>query len=305
MRRFGCDRPDMRFGLELSDITEIVRGVEFRVFREAAEKGGLVKALAIPGGDRLTRKDLDVLPEVVAPYGAKGVAWTRITPEGWQSPIAKFLPDDVRKAIERASSAELGSVILFLADTPKVVNDSLAHLRLRFGAQLGMIPANENALLWVTDFPLFEYSPEEGRAVAIHHPFTSPAEEDLDKLETAPLACRARAYDVVWNGTELGGGSIRIHRRDLQERVFHQLGIGAEEARAKFGFLLDALSYGAPPHGGIALGLDRLAMLLCGASSIREVIAFPKTQKAVCLMTEAPSTVDARQLRELGIRLEE
>jgi aspartyl-tRNA synthetase len=305
MRRFGCDRPDTRFGLELADVTEVVRGVEFRVFREAAEKGGLVKALAIPGGDRLTRKDLDVLPEVVAPYGAKGVAWTRITPEGWQSPIAKFLPDDVRKAIEVASGAELGSVILFLADTPKVVNDSLAHLRLRFGAQLGMIPAGENSLLWVTDFPLFEYSAEEGRAVAIHHPFTSPAEEDLDKLESAPLACRARAYDVVWNGTELGGGSIRIHRRDVQERVFQQLGIGAEEARAKFGFLLDALSYGAPPHGGIALGLDRLAMLLCGAPSIREVIAFPKTQKAVDLMTEAPSTVDTRQLRELGIKLEE
>jgi aspartyl-tRNA synthetase len=168
-----------------------------------------------------------------------------------------------------------------------------------------MIPATDNALLWVTDFPLFEYSAEERRPVALQHPFTSPAEEDLDKLETAPLSCRARAYDVVWNGTELGGGSIRIHRRDLQERVFRQLGIGAEEARAKFGFLLDALSYGAPPHGGIALGLDRLAMLLCGAPSIREVIAFPKTQKAVCLMTDAPSAVDARQLRELGVRLEE
>jgi aspartyl-tRNA synthetase len=305
MRRFGTDRPDMRFGLELGDVTEIVRGVEFRVFREAADKGGLVKALAIPDGGRLTRKDLDVLPEVVAPYGAKGVAWTRITPEGWQSPIAKFLADDVRTAIERATGAAQGSVILFLADVPKVVNDSLAHLRLRFGAQLGMIPPGENALLWVTDFPLFEYSPEEGRAIAIHHPFTSPAEEDLDKLETSPLSCRARAYDVVWNGTELGGGSIRIHRPDVQERVFRQLGIGADEARAKFGFLLDALSYGAPPHGGIALGLDRLAMLLCGAGSIREVIAFPKTQKAVCLMTEAPSAVDARQLRELGIRLEE
>jgi len=302
--RFGTDRPDTRFGLELADVTDLVRTAELRVFREAAERGGLVKALAVPEGSRLSRKDLDTLPEIVAPFGAKGVAWARVSAEGWQSPIAKFLDDTQRRGIEAATGASEGSVIMFLADSARVVNDSLAHLRLRLADQLGMIPHGRNALLWVTDFPLFEYSAEDKRLVSLHHPFTSPVDEDLERLESDPLSVRARAYDVVWNGTELGGGSIRIHRTDVQERVFRQLGIGDEEARAKFGFLLDALAYGAPPHGGIALGLDRLAMLLCGAASIREVIAFPKTQRATCLMTEAPSSVDPRQLRELGIKLD-
>ncbi len=231
MRRFGSDRPDTRFGLELAEVTEIVREAELRVFREAAERGGLVKVLAVPDGGRLSRKDLDTLPEAVATYGAKGVAWARVTPEGWQSPIAKFLSPEQRQAIAAACGAEVGSVILFVADTAKVVNDSLAYLRLKIGAQLGMIPAGRQDLLWVTDFPLLDYSPEEKRAVAIHHPFTAPVDEDLELLESNPLAVRARAYDVVWNGTELGGGSIRIHRRDVQERVFRQLGIGPEEAR--------------------------------------------------------------------------
>lgn len=302
MRRFGTDRPDMRFGLELAEVTDLVRTAELRVFREAAEKGGMVKVLAIPDGGRLSRKDLDTLPDAVATYGAKGVAWARVSAEGWQSPIAKFLSPEQRRGIEEACGAGEGAVILFLADQPRVVNDSLGHLRLKLAAQLGMIPEKHNSLLWVTEFPLFEYSAEERRAVAIHHPFTAPFDEDLDKLESDPLSARARAYDVVWNGTELGGGSIRIHRPDVQERVFQQLGIGAEEARAKFGFLLDALSYGAPPHGGIALGLDRMAMLLCGAASIRDVIAFPKTQRAVCMMTEAPSPIEPRQLRELGLK---
>jgi aspartyl-tRNA synthetase len=305
MRRFGSDKPDLRFGLELAEVTDIVRTAELRVFREAAERGGVVKALAIPDGDRLSRKDLDTLPDAVATYGAKGVAWARLTGEGWQSPIAKFLGAEQRSAIERATGAGLGGVILFLADSAKVANDSLCHLRLKLGAQLGMIPSGAHAFLWVTEFPLFEHSAEEGRAMSVNHPFTAPMDEDLERLESDPYSVRAKAYDVVWNGLELGGGSIRIHRADVQSRVFTQLGMSAEEARARFGFLLDALAYGAPPHGGIALGLDRMAMLLCGAGSLRDVIAFPKTQRATCLMTEAPSPVDTRQLRELGIRVAE
>ncbi len=303
MRRFGSDKPDMRFGMELAEITDIVRTAELRVFREAAEKGGMVKALFVPDGGKLTRKDLDSLPEAVATYGAKGVAWARLNPDGWQSPIAKFLNDEQRKAIEQATGASVGGIIMFLADQAKVVNDSLSHLRLKLAAQLDMIPADAHALLWVTEFPLFDYSAEEKRAVSVNHPFTAPMDEDLERLESEPYTVRAKAYDVIWNGIELGGGSIRIHRTDLQERVFRLLGMTPEEARGRFGFLLDALAYGAPSHGGIALGLDRLAMLLCNASSLRDVIAFPKTQRAVCLMTEAPSTVDQRQLRDLGVRV--
>ncbi|OGP14761.1 MAG: aspartate--tRNA ligase [Deltaproteobacteria bacterium GWA2_55_10] len=301
--RFGVDNPDVRFGLELKDLTRDLSGSGFKVFADAAAKGGVVKAICVPGGGAFSRKDLDDLTEVAVSFGAKGLAWVKITDEGWQSPIAKFLSDAEKDAIAKATGAVKGDLLLFGADKAAIANTVLGRLRLNIGNRLGLIPKDVLNFVWVTDFPMFEYDEAEKRHVAVHHPFTSPMDEDLDKLESAPLTVRAKAYDLVLNGSEIGGGSIRIHRSDVQSRVFEMLGIKSDEAHSRFGFLLDALKFGTPPHGGIAFGLDRVLSIMTASDSIRDVIAFPKTQKGTDLMTDAPSVVDQKQLDELFIRV--
>ena len=302
MTRFGTDRPDVRFGFELIDLTETLRGCGFKVFNSIIEKGGAVKAINAKGCAGFSRKDLDNLTEYASRYGAKGMAWIKIREDKWQSPITKFFNEDELAAMGEALEAEPGDLILFGADDTATVNQVLAEIRLELARRLDLIDKDTYSFLWVTDFPLVEYDTDRKRHSAVHHPFTAPFEEDLHLLETDPGKVRSRAYDLVLNGNEIGGGSIRINDPAIQERVLKVLGIDKEEAEDKFGFLLRALQFGAPPHGGIAFGLDRLMMILTGSDSIRDVIAFPKTQKATCPLTEAPASVARKQLTELHLR---
>ena len=310
MRRYGSDKPDLRVTLELTEITDVVRDVPFKVFATVANSdNGRVAALRVPGGAAMTRGEIDGYSQFVGIYGAKGLAYikvndaTQINETGLQSPIVKNLDETSLKAIMARTGATTGDIIFFCADKAKVVNDALGALRVKIGHEKGHVNGKAWEPVWVVDFPMFDYDEEDKRWVACHHPFTSPKDDHIELLATDPGKCLAKAYDLAVNGWELGGGSVRIHRADVQQQVFKALAINEEEARLKFGFLLDALSYGAPPHGGIAFGLDRIVTMMTGAESIRDVIAFPKTQRAQCLLTDAPSPVDERQLRELHIRL--
>jgi aspartyl-tRNA synthetase len=303
MNRFGTDRPDTRFGLEIIDCSDIFTKSKFKVFCDILGKGGYVKAISLADCAKLSRKEIDDLGKIATTYGAKGMAWIKVLANEWQSPIVKFFSPEEKDELKKKANLKEGDLILFIADQYKVTHASLSAIRLHLGKKLKIIPENQWNLLWVTDFPLFEYSENEKRFVSLHHPFTAPKEGEVDLLSKDPAKVHARAYDLILNGTEIGGGSIRIHRSDLQAQVFEILNIGSHEAKEKFGFLLEALSFGAPPHGGIALGLDRMMALLTKTESIRDVIAFPKTQKAVDLMVDAPGSVDLKQLDELAIRL--
>ncbi|GAB6100327.1 aspartate--tRNA ligase [Halanaerocella petrolearia] len=305
MDRFGTDRPDTRFGMELIDLSDIVADSEFNVFSGTVADGGQVKGINARGCADFSRGQIDDLTDFVGVYGAKGLAWIKVTEEGVNSQIAKFLSDEEIEGILEKMEAETGDLLLFVADTPEVVAASLGNLRLKLGEELDLIPEDEFNFVWVTDFPLVEWDNEAGRYVSLHHPFTNPKPEEVDKLEDKPEEVNAEAYDLVLNGIEVGGGSIRIHNSELQKKIFNLLNMSEEEIEEKFGFLLEAFKYGTPPHGGIAFGLDRLVMLLGGLDTIRDVIAFPKTQRGTSPLTDAPSDVSQKQLDELGIEVEQ
>jgi len=301
--RYGLDKPDLRFGLELRDISDIIKDSGFKVFANVVKKGGIVKALNAKGCVNFSRKAIDDLTDFVGVYQAKGLAWIKIREDRWQSPIAKFFSDEEKTRLIERIGMETDDLIFFVADRPSVVNEALGHLRNKIGSQLGLIDESEFNFVWVTHFPLMEYDATEKRFQALHHPFTAPLEKDEAKLKDHPSDVLSRAYDLVLNGSEIGGGSIRIHQQATQEKVFEALGMERPTYEEKFGFLLEALASGAPPHGGIAFGFDRLVMILCGQSSIRDVIPFPKTQKAACLLTHAPSHAAKAQLDELNIKV--
>jgi aspartyl-tRNA synthetase len=304
MDRYGTDRPDLRFGMEIVEITDLMKDTEFKVLQQILQEGGTVKAIRVEGGaNTFSRKMLDELSQVAAKGGAKGLLWAKVGPEGWQSSLSKFIHEDKKGAVNERLGADPDDLLLIVADQAGIACRSLGLLRQEIARRLELIKPGEHALVWVTRFPLMEYNEEEGRMEAVHHPFTSPLEEDLSLLQREPHKVRARSYDIVLDGSEIGGGSVRIHNLELQETMFSLLGISREEADRKFGFFLEALKYGAPPHAGIALGFDRLVAILAGVESIREVIAFPKTASATCPLTDAPSEVSPKQLEELGLSL--
>ena len=305
MNRFGSDKPDLRFGMELVDVSETVKDTEFVVFKGALENGGSVRGINAKGQGAMPRKKIDKLVEFAKGYGAKGLAYIAIHEDGsWKSSFSKFMTEEQMEALIKAMDGQAGDLLLFAADRNKIVWNVLGALRLELAEQMGLLDKNEYRFVWITEFPLLEWSDEENRFTAMHHPFTMPMDEDLPLLDTDPGAVRAKAYDIVLNGTEIGGGSVRIHQNDVQEKMFEMLGFTKEQAHERFGFLLDAFKYGVPPHAGLAYGLDRLVMLMAKEDSIRDVIAFPKVKDASCLMTEAPSPVDAAQLEELGLEVE-